>query len=272
MPHSDDPVPTHDGLEMVVQVGARTLGLSEFQELIPEDYEGLLTLGEKREYLERWVDTELLYLGAESRGMLDDPDLARRLLSQRRDFIANAFLQKTLDERVGITESELSDYYSTHLEEYAWEYRYRQLIVNSHEEAQKIHREFTGSEISFKRAAEKYSLDASARLGGDMGWMSRAAIPPEILSRLVVMEKNDISEPFETTWGWTFIQFRERRESENALELSAVREEILRHLLIEKRRRVYAEFLEELREAFPVKYHPETDARLGDDSPPVAAP
>jgi len=48
-----------------------------------------------------------------------------------------------------------------------------------------------------------------------------------------------------------------------------VREEILRYLLIEKRRRVYGEVLEELREAFPVEYHPELDTRLGGESPPA---
>ncbi len=257
------------GGEAIVQVGGRALGLAEFDQLIPDDYHGLLTSTEKREYLERWVDTELLYRGAEARGLLEDPELARRLLEQRRDFVANAFLQKSLDERVGITETETSDYYMAHLDEYAWEYRYRQIVVNSRDEAGEIYGNLDRGQISFKRAAEKYSLDASARLGGDMGWMSRAAIPPEILVRLVKMEKNDISEPFETTWGWTLIQFRERRESENALELGSVREEILRHLLIDKRRRVYGEILEELREAFPVEYHPELDTRLGGETPPA---
>lgn len=257
------------GGEAIVQVGGRSLGFGEFEQLIPAEYHGLLTQDEKLEYLHRWVDTELLYRAAESRGLLDDPELRRRLLEQRRDFVANAYLQKTLDERVGITEAEISDYYSTHLDEYAWEYRYRQIVVNSRDESGEIYGNLQRGQISFKRAAEKYSLDASARLGGDMGWMSRAAVPPEILVRLVKMEKNGISEPFETTWGWTLIQFRERRESENALELGTVREEILRYLLIEKRRRVYGEVLEELREAFPVEYHPELDTRLGGESPPA---
>lgn len=253
-------------------MGGRNLSFEEFQNLIPGEYQGLLTSEEKREFLDRWVDTELLFRGAEQRGMLDDPQLQRRLVQQHRDFIANAYLQKTLDERVGISESEMSEYYAEHRGEYAWEYRYRQIVVNSRQEAGDIHDQVSGGHLSFKRAAEKYSLDASARLGGDMGWMTRSAVPPELLMQLVGMEKDEISDPFETTWGWTLIQFRERRESENALELSEVREEILRQLLVEKRRRVYREVLEELREIFPVRYHPETEARLGDGSPPETAP
>jgi len=253
-------------------VGDRDLGFEEFQNLIPGEYKGLLNSQEKREFLDRWVDTELLYRGAERRGLLEDPELRRRWVQQQRDFVANAYLQKTLDERVGISESEISEYYEAHRDEYAWEYRYRQIVVNSRQEASEIHDRVVGGELSFKRAAEKYSLDASARLGGDMGWMTRSAVPPELLMRLIDMRIDEVSEPFETTWGWTLILFRDRRESENALELSEVREEILRQLLVEKRRRVFQEVLEELREAFPVKYHPETEERMGSDLRPDAEP
>jgi len=272
LPRPDRPSPPIAEDDVIARVGGRSLGLKEFQELIPEEYKGLLTPEEKRDLLDRWVNTELLYMGAESRGMLEDPELTRRLMKQRRDFFANAYLQKAIDERVGISESELSDYYSEHRDEYSWEYRYRQIVVNSSEEAWEIRGKLRNGKISFKRAAEKYSLDVSARLGGDMGWMSRTALAPEILSRLLNMEKGDISDPFETTWGWTLVQFRDRRESKNALELSALREEILRRLLAEKRSRVYGEILDELRKAFPVEYDPELDERLGGNPPPRATP
>jgi len=250
--------------DYLVRVGGRDLTLAEFKSFIPGDYQGLLTGPERREFLDRWVDTELLYRGAEASGLLEDPEIQRRLAQQRRDFVANAYLQKTLDERVSVTEAEIGAFFAAHRNDYAWEYWFRQIVVNSREEAEDIHRQLKSGRLGFPRAAELYSLDVSARLGGDMGWVTRAVLSPEVQEHLKGLPVDGFTEPFETTWGWTLVQLRERRQNENALELSELREEILRHLLVEKRRRVHEKLLEELREDFHVDYHPKTEARLGE--------
>ena len=244
--------PAEGGL--LVRVGERELGAAELEGAIPPEYRGLLTGVERRAFLDRWVDTELLYQGAEAMGLTEDPELQRRLLQQRRDFFANAYLRRVLDERVAVSESEVDEYFEAHRDDYAWEYRYRQIVVNSHDEAEALHGRLRRGEIGFKRAAQRFSLDASARLSGDMGWVTPAAMPPEVLIRLREMGTDEVSEPFETTWGWTLVQFRDRRENESALAMAELREDILRHLAMEKRRRVRRELLDELGRRFPVEY------------------
>lgn len=249
-------------LEYLVRVGDHSLSEEDFRALIPGEFNGLLTQVEKRDYLDRWVDTELLVLAAKQRGLMDDPELKLRLLQQQREFIANQLLQQVLEERVAITEGEIADYYAKHIDEYSSEYRYREIVVRSQQEAQDLYEKLKSARISFTRAAEKNSLASSARTGGDMGWLAKGAMPPEVEERVVKMAPQEISLPFETAWGWTIIQFREKRQSDNTLDLQEVRDEILRYLTMKRRRQIYRDYLEELQESYPVAYHPQLGERL----------
>lgn len=249
-------------LDYLVHVGDVSLSEEAFAAAVPAELRGLLTADEKRSYVERWVDTELLYQAAGDRGLLDDPELLRRLEQQRREFIANHLLQRVLDERVLVTDNEIADYYAEHLEVYSSEYRYREIVVRTQQEAQELFDKLKVKRISFIRAAENNSLATSARSGGDMGWLAKGAMPPEVEERIVKMMPQEITPPFETAWGWTLIQFRDRRQAENALDLQEVKDEILRYLTMERRRRIYAEFLDEVRASHPVRYHPDLELRL----------
>ncbi len=249
-------------LDYLVRVGNSALSEEDFLAGLPEEFSGLLTAKEKRGYLERWVDTELLYLAALDRGLLEDAELQRRLEQQRREYIANHLLQTVLVERVQIGEGEIGDYYAAHQAEYSSEYRYREIVVRSQAEAEDLYGRLTRNAIAFSRAAEQHSLASSARSGGDLGWLAKGAMPPEVEERIARMAPQEISPPFETAWGWTLIQFRERRESQQPLDLQEVRDEILRYLTMERRRAVYTEYLEEIQQSYPVRFHPELDQRL----------
>jgi hypothetical protein len=249
-------------LDYLVRVGNSALSEEEFFASLPEEFRALLTAKEKRGYLERWVDTELLYLAALDRGLLEDAELQRRLEQQRRETIANHLLQAVLAERVQISEGEIGDYYAAHQAEYSSEYRYREIVVRTQAEAEDLYRRLSSNAGGFSRAAEQHSLASSARAGGDLGWLAKGAMPPEVEERIAQMQPLEISRPFETAWGWTLIQFRERRQSQQPLDLQEVRDEILRYLTMERRRAVYTEYLEEVQQSYPVRFHPELDQRL----------
>jgi peptidyl-prolyl cis-trans isomerase C len=249
-------------LDYLVRVGSSALSEEDFLASLPEEFRALLTAKEKRGYLERWVDTELLYLAALDRGLLEDAELQRRLEQQRRETIANHLLQTVLAERVQVSEGEIGDYFAAHQAEYSSEYRYREIVVRSQPEAEDLFRRLSSNAIAFSRAAEQHSLASSARGGGDLGWLAKGAMPPEVEERIARMAPQEISPPFETAWGWTLVQFRERRQSQRPLDLQDVRDEILRTLTMERRRAVYTEYLEEVQQSYPVRFHPELDQRL----------
>jgi len=261
----EDEVEAASPLDYLVRVGNHALKQDVFENILPQEFRGLLSYEEKFNYLERWADTELLYQAAQARGLLSNPELRQKLIQQQREFVANHLLQAVLEERVVVTETEISDFYAEHLDEYSSEYRYREIVVRSQQEAEDIHGQLKAKKISFTRAAERNSQASSARVGGDMGWLAKGAMPPEIEERILSMNPQEISLPFETAWGWTIIQFREKRQSVNALDLQEVKDEILRFLMMERRRHVYGQYLEELQQSYPITYHPQLEARLRAD-------
>lgn len=256
--------------DWLVRVGASGLTEQGLDEILPAEFRALLSGAEKREYLDRWAETELLYQAALDRNLDADPQLLARLYQQEREFLANQVLQRVLAERVIVTEDEVSAFYTEHLDQYASEYRYREIIVSTSEEAEELQASLTDGSLSFRRAAEKHSLSASARGGGDMGWLGFSSLLPQVAERLAAMDKSDVSPPFETAWGWSLIQLTDKRKSRQALDLNEVRDEIIRQLTMERRRRVYAGFMAELKESHRVDYHPDLEQVLKNDAWPAS--
>lgn len=72
----------------------------------------------------------------------------------------------------------------------------------------------------FEKAAKEYSEDdATARLGGDLGWFYGTAYGTRVEDTLKGMSKGDISQPFETDAGWHIIQLVDTRETDKSGDL-----------------------------------------------------
>ncbi len=81
----------------------------------------------------------------------------------------------------------------------------------------------------FAELARKQSDDrASALKGGDLGWNSPGALVPEFEQVMNSLDPNDISQPFESRFGWHIIQVLERRTHDSTEEVrrNQVRSEI----------------------------------------------
>lgn len=66
-------------------------------------------------------------------------------------------------------------------------------------------------DISFEEAAKKYSVDGSAKAGGDLGWAKRGIYVPEFEAAAFQLKKGEMSEVVETEFGFHIIELIERR-------------------------------------------------------------
>ena len=64
---------------------------------------------------------------------------------------------------------------------------------------------------SFESLARQVSVAASAGRGGDVGWVSASAIPPELLGALEQMAPGEISPPIRSPVGYHVFWLRDRR-------------------------------------------------------------
>lgn len=64
---------------------------------------------------------------------------------------------------------------------------------------------------SFEDLAKRYSEDANAPQGGDLGWLTPGETVPAFEQAMNAMEPNQISQPIRSQFGWHLIQVLERR-------------------------------------------------------------
>ncbi len=100
-------------------------------------------------------------------------------------------------------------------------------------------------EANFQNIARQYSEDASARVGGNLGFIKKAHIMPEFLNILFDMKAGDISKPFWSENGMHILRLNEAITLKDAEKL---REIARQRLMNEKLSRDYKNWIKGLRE------------------------
>jgi peptidyl-prolyl cis-trans isomerase SurA len=77
-----------------------------------------------------------------------------------------------------------------------------------------IHQRIKDGE-EFNILARQYSDDTmSVVAGGDLGWVSDGGMPPEFAAQVVDLDVGELSEPFQTSFGWHVAEVTGRREQD----------------------------------------------------------
>jgi peptidyl-prolyl cis-trans isomerase SurA len=98
---------------------------------------------------------------------------------------------------------------------------------------------------NFSEIARQYSEDASARAGGDIGFIKKSDMTKEFLSVLEKMKVGDVSEPFWGANGVHILRLNEKIELKSQQEL---REAVRQKMLEEKFNKEYRNWTKSLRE------------------------
>lgn len=100
--------------------------------------------------------------------------------------------------------------------------------------------------VDFEKAAKDVSEDeATARLGGDLGWFSGDAYGDRVAENLKDMKKGEISQPFQTEAGWHIVQLVDTRSTDKSGQLQ--RDQAKNALFQRKAEDEYQAFLRQIR-------------------------
>ncbi len=82
----------------------------------------------------------------------------------------------------------------------------------AYESSMAVYKELMENNGDFAALAKKFSDDpGSKRLGGDLGWQTRGTFVPEFDAIAYTLKKDEISEPFESPFGYHIVQLLDRR-------------------------------------------------------------
>ncbi len=114
----------------------------------------------------------------------------------------------------------------------------------AHEGILEVQRAIQGG-MSFSDAAEKFSQDSSAPIGGDIGWVTPGQADPAFEAAANNLQVGQISEPVRSSFGWHLIEVMDRRTEDKQPE---IRKALANEAIFEERAEaVLDDWLEQLR-------------------------
>lgn len=204
------------------------------------------------------------------RNHLDDERLDQALASQgmdrptyrksvKRDLESMRIVQLKIRSKVKVSDEDVQNYWQTHPQEFRAdeEVRVRHIFFAVKEDAgpaeearvrgrveKALARLRKGDE--FGLVARQVSEGPSASEGGELGWLRRGTVQPEVEKAAFGLQPGQLSPPVRTRSGFQILQVEERRGG-GARPLAEVKEEIRDRLLNEQADRYRTQFIAELK-------------------------
>ncbi|UCH83186.1 MAG: peptidylprolyl isomerase [Candidatus Latescibacterota bacterium] len=229
--------PASNDSPIIAAVNGQTITQRQFESILPEDYQDVLTAAERREHLDRWITTQLLYDEAQRLGLGSTADIEARLENYRKDLVSDLLVQKVLQDRAVVTEREVRAYFETIRYQYEKELRVSHILVDTPEKAEKV-KSLLGSK-SFGYLVRRYSIDKHAGGGGDLGYLSKGNMLPEFEDVVFSMKVGDVSDIVESEFGYHIVKVTDIRDAHFKLDYPDVAQEMEHILTMEKRGTVY---------------------------------
>ncbi len=200
-------------------------------------------------YIDAWLRKSLLAEEAESRGLADTPEFARKMETVRTSVLADALLKTEASKLNSPDARKIDDYYSTHLREF--------LLTNP--EVEFVY--FSGLDLSELNGAlsklrrgMKEATVASRHPGLDFGRKSMpvAEAVSEPFSEFIGMKTGATKGPVEIEGRQYIFKITRRWEPGDTLTLDRVRDEVVYRILENERYLLRERLLKQLKS----KYNP----------------
>lgn len=201
----------------IATVDGKTVTRTEFDNYLK--FKRLNAQDDKRRQalLDQYLDRAALAAAVQKTDVLDQAMIDTELEEFRKEMLISRYFEKYLKDKVG--EDAVQNYYNTHAADYEEtqvhvahvlirtnprmsDTERKAKLTTAREAYAKIH-----SGADFAKIAEQYSEDkVSARRGGDLGWIKQGGIDANFSKIAFELKAGEVSEPFETPFGYHVIK------------------------------------------------------------------
>ena len=167
----------------------------------------------KERFLDELVKKEILYQEAVKKGFDKDPQFKAKVEDFKKITLVGLLLEKVIEEKSRVTPEDVKDYYDKNKDEVspATQMRVSQIIVQTSDEAKGIYEKLQKGE-DFAKIAKQSSLDpGSAKNGGDLGYLAKGQMKPEIESVAVKLKAGQFSPPVKIPTGYLIVKVTEKK-------------------------------------------------------------
>ncbi len=149
---------------------------------------------------------------------------------------------------ISVANSEIEQYYNTHLEEFqrSEEVELYQILVKDREKAIEIRGLLINAPARFEEIARKESVSPEAKNDGLMGNFEKGTLPNEMEDVVFSLKLNEISPIVESPYGFHIFKVK-RKKKKRQIYFDASKEEIKEKLLSGKLRLAYRDLLDSIK-------------------------
>lgn len=233
----------------VAVVGNDRLTVDDLFSEIPEEMQSVITREHIQEYVQRWVNSQLLLQEAKRRGLDRRVDLQRELRKLERELLVSQLLEEELDKQQLVNDEEVQKYYDENRESFyrdADEIHLFHLLLPTQEEADSVLFRLSKGE-SFEEVAATTQNSEAGEGNWDLGYVSAAELLPEITQR--VFRRRPGSAPIAITsrFGVHVCKVVDRQPRGSIKTFEEVEDEIRIKLTAQKRQQRFQQLLSRLR-------------------------
>lgn len=210
-----------------------------------------------RRYVEEYAHKEMIYREALKRGIAKDPEVRRQIAAAEKTIVTQRMLDKTLADKIKVTDADLKQYFEEHKAEFTGEDQLTlaHIQFDSLQAAQDAARRLARGE-DFAALALELSTDPMSRdKGGRLGTVGRSKAPPEFMDALAKMKKGEVSPPIKTQHGYHLVRLLEVQPGK-LIAFEGVREPLRQYLAQERQHQALTAYIASLKKDYAVEMNP----------------
>ncbi len=205
-----------DGGKVIATVSNRAITLSEFKSRIgrlPAYYQRIIKNNLKR-YLDETIMEMLLYEEALRKRLDKNREVKEVIDEARKKILVSKLVSSEVDDKAKVPEEEIRKYYDEHKDEFKTPEMWRasHILVADEALARSVADELSKGG-DFAELAKKYSIDATASRGGDIGFFRGGQLVPEFEKACLALNVGQTGEILHTQFGYHIIKLTDKRES-----------------------------------------------------------
>jgi peptidyl-prolyl cis-trans isomerase C len=246
--------------KVLAKIGDKTITDSDVQEMVdavPERFkDAYMTPEGKQKTLDYLVNIYVLAAEAEKTGLDKAPEVQRLLNFTNKDILARVYLDKMTKNLSAPTEQDALKQFENNKSQYVTPetVHLHHILVQSEKEAKTVLDRLKKGE-KFADIAGEVSICPSKLRGGDLDWLPRGSLVPEIEEVAFSAKSGQITGPVKSQFGYHIVYVEDKKPpQENSFE--QVKDYIIEQLKFQQQQEQYEQLAENLRKKMNVQILP----------------
>lgn len=231
-----------DNSPVVAKVADESITMAQVDSAInhlPPAYQQKLKTEEGRRYiLDDLIKVTAFAKEAEKQKLDQKPETKEAIANIKKRILANELIRTEMSRQPVPGEKEALEYYKKNEDRFrkSQEYKIRQMVLKTKEEADKIYKELKAG-ADFARVAKERSVDPTRVAGGSVGWINTRVMNPSIAETVSKMKKGEVSQPIQSASGFHLFLAEDIRQGK-PLEFDQVKPALIQTLRADQQQKV----------------------------------